>query len=187
MKTIYAHARCIAPALVVAATALAGCYREERPLPTPPSAAAATGNLRQSEIRPGKPEPKTVLKNPYEENAYAVSQGQKLFKQYNCNGCHSQGGGGMGPALMDDKWIYGHEPENIFATITQGRPNGMPAFGGRIPDDQVWQLAAYVRSLSGQLARSVTSARSDSLQGKQPAVRDKEQPMPTGPGKSSEQ
>ena len=31
---------------------------------------------------------------------------------------------------MDDKWIYGYEPEQIFATISQGRPNGMPAFGG---------------------------------------------------------
>ncbi len=61
----------------------------------------------------------------------------------------------MGAALMDDKWIYGHEPHAIYATIVEGRPNGMPAFGGRIPDDQVWQLVAYVRSMSGQLRKDV--------------------------------
>ena len=55
----------------------------------------------------------------------------------------------MGPPLMDDEWIYGSEPENIFATIVEGRPNGMPSFRGRIPDYQVWQLVAYVRSMSG--------------------------------------
>ena len=55
----------------------------------------------------------------------------------------------MGPPLIDDKWIYGSDPDQIFATIMQGRPNGMPSFRGKIPDYQVWQLAAYVRSLGG--------------------------------------
>ena len=41
------------------------------------------------------------------------------------------GGGGIGPPLMDDRWIYGSAPENIYASIVQGRPNGMPAWGGR--------------------------------------------------------
>ena len=55
----------------------------------------------------------------------------------------------MGPPLMDSRWVYGSEPENIFATIMQGRPNGMPAFRGRIPQQQVWQIVAYVRSIAG--------------------------------------
>ncbi len=36
-------------------------------------------------------------------------------------------------------------PENIYATIINGRPNGMPAFGGKIPPQQVWQIVAYVQ------------------------------------------
>jgi cytochrome c oxidase cbb3-type subunit 3 len=44
----------------------------------------------------------------------------------------------------------------------------MPAFRGRIPDDQVWQLVAYVRSLSGQLRKDVAPSRSDSLSGAPP-------------------
>jgi cytochrome c oxidase cbb3-type subunit 3 len=54
----------------------------------------------------------------------------------------------MAPDLMDDEWIYGSRLEQIHATIVEGRPNGMPAWGGKIPDQQIWQIAAYVRSMS---------------------------------------
>jgi cytochrome c oxidase cbb3-type subunit 3 len=84
----------------------------------------------------------------YYDNADAVTTGKRLFAQYNCSGCHSNGGGGMGPSLMDDEWIYGGRLEQIHQTLVEGRPNGMPAWGGKIPDDQLWQLAVYDRSLS---------------------------------------
>jgi cytochrome c oxidase cbb3-type subunit 3 len=78
---------------------------------------------------------------------------------------------------MDAKWRYGSEPEQIFASIAQGRPNGMPAFGEHVPEDQIWQLVAYVRSLSGQLRIDVTPTRSDTLQSsKPPSRREKETP-----------
>jgi cytochrome c oxidase cbb3-type subunit 3 len=54
----------------------------------------------------------------------------------------------MGPPLMDGSWIYGGRLEQIHQTLVEGRPNGMPAWGGKIPDPQLWQLAAYVRSMS---------------------------------------
>ena len=78
------------------------------------------------------PPPPTV--SPFQDNAYGISEGKRLFESFNCVGCHSHGGGGMGPALMDDRWIYGSRPENIYATILEGRPNGMPSFGAaRLP------------------------------------------------------
>jgi cytochrome c oxidase cbb3-type subunit 3 len=101
--------------------------------------------------------------SPYEENAYAVAQGKHLYRWYNCNGCHSMGGGGIGPPLMDSEWKYGSDPASIFATIMQGRPEGMPSFGGHIPEDQVWQIVAYVRSMSGQLRKDVAPSRGDTL------------------------
>jgi cytochrome c oxidase cbb3-type subunit 3 len=64
---------------------------------------------------------------------------------------------------MDDKWIYGSEPEHIHATIVQGRPNGMPAFGGKIADAQIWQIVAYVRSMSGLLRKDVRPTRNDHM------------------------
>lgn len=84
----------------------------------------------------------------YYDNAEAVNTGKRLFSQYNCSGCHSNGGGGMGPSLMDDEWIYGGRLEQIHDTLVEGRPNGMPSWGGKIPDEQLWQIAAYVRSMS---------------------------------------
>jgi cytochrome c oxidase cbb3-type subunit 3 len=58
----------------------------------------------------------------------------------------------------------------------------MPAFGGRIPDDQIWQLVAYVRSLSGQLRKDVAPSRSDSLSGAPPEnERDTAKPKPEAP------
>jgi cytochrome c oxidase cbb3-type subunit III len=84
----------------------------------------------------------------YYDNADAVATGKRLFNQYNCSGCHSNGGGGMGPDLMDNQWIYGDRLEQIHQTLVEGRPNGMPAWGGKIPDEQLWQIAAYVRSMS---------------------------------------
>jgi cytochrome c oxidase cbb3-type subunit 3 len=82
----------------------------------------------------------------------------------NCAGCHGlAGGGGIGPPLMDAKWIYGADPANIFETIIQGRPNGMPSFRGKLSNDQVWQLASYVRDLAGLHRKDVRNSRSDQM------------------------
>jgi cytochrome c oxidase cbb3-type subunit 3 len=115
---------------------------------------------------PGGPVPQVGMQSPAEGNAYSIAAGQQLFNQYNCSGCHSQGGGGMGPALMSKDLHYGSEPENIYDTLVKGRPNGMPSWGGRIPESQLWQIVAYVRSLSGQESRNASPARSDTLEKK---------------------
>jgi cytochrome c oxidase cbb3-type subunit III len=95
--------------------------------------------------------------------AYDVSQGKRLYRWYNCNGCHASGGGSYGPALMDGQWRYGASGAAIVQTILHGRPGGMPAFAGRIPEAQAWQIAAYVRSMSGQLRTDVAPSRADAL------------------------
>jgi cytochrome c oxidase cbb3-type subunit 3 len=72
-----------------------------------------------------------------ESNAYEVSQGKQWYRWYNCTGCHAQGGGSIGPALMDDQWIYGEQARrHLQARSWNGRPNGMPSFRGRIPEGQ---------------------------------------------------
>jgi cytochrome c oxidase cbb3-type subunit 3 len=88
---------------------------------------------------------------------------------------------------MDDVWIYGSEPVNIVATIVQGRPNGMPSFGGRIPESQVWQLVAYVRSLSGQVSKNTAPSRNEALMTKPSENRmDREKPVQATPSGASE-
>ena len=79
----------------------------------------------------------------------AAQRGMKAFNAFNCVGCHmGNGGGGMGPALSRRPFIYGSEPQNIYLTIVQGRPNGMPAWGALLPDAIVWDLVAYIRGIS---------------------------------------
>ena len=144
----------------------AGCKRERRSFQEQPPVVHTINSGMIATLPAGSSLPVHDVKNDYEENAYALSEGKRLFSAYNCSGCHSMGGGGMGPPLMDDKWLYGGKPEEVFSTIVAGRPNGMPSFRGRIPDFQIWQLAAYVRSMSGQLPKDVSPSRDDHMQGK---------------------
>jgi cytochrome c oxidase cbb3-type subunit 3 len=139
----------LAGAALAAAVAISGCHRASH------AAWAHEPSDRfgviDSALEPGvKRSLSTVDPRAaaYYNNADAVNTGKRLFSQYNCSGCHSSGGGGMGPDLMDDEWIYGGRLEQIHQTLVDGRPNGMPAWGGKLPDEQLWQLAAYVRSLS---------------------------------------
>jgi cytochrome c oxidase cbb3-type subunit 3 len=88
---------------------------------------------------------------------------------------------------MDDQWIYGSQPENIFETIVEGRPNGMPAFRRKLTTDQVWQLVAYVRSMSGLLPKDVASGRNDDMQVRpQEQSTGKPQPVQSAVPKSAE-
>lgn len=181
--------RVLLPVVLVAmAFALGGCEREARRFTTP----AGNTTPEESAPRSSTNQPavalaggvKQALKNdsPYDENAYAVNQGKRLYRWYNCSGCHANGGGGMGPPLMDAHWRYGSDPASLFATITQGRPDGMPSFGGHIPDDQVWQIVAYVRAMGGLLRKDVAPSRSDSMSAGPPEnARPRQSPQPQPP------
>ena len=156
--------RALAAAVVLAAaTALSACERETRRFSEQPPAAAPVSAVVMSDLQPGPSTPDLPMRSAYEENAWAVGEGKRLYGAFNCSGCHANGGGGIGPPLMDEAWIYGDAPENIFATIVEGRPNGMPSFRGRLGNQQVWQLVAYVRSLSGKVAKDVAPGRSDHM------------------------
>ena len=92
-----------------------------------------------------------AMHNPYENDKQAVATGGKLFIAYNCIDCHgADGSGAMGPSFADGRWHFGGAPAEVFESIYQGRPDGMPAWGGRISNDQIWMLTAYVRSLSSK-------------------------------------
>jgi len=129
-------------------------------------------------VRPGPQSPEvqstaqtrdvgSVIYHPYAQefphNAQALSDGQTLYAAFNCAGCHAHGGGGMGPPLLDKKWFYGSEPQQVYLSIWEGRPNGMPSFRGRIPEYQIWELVAYVRSLSGLASSNAAPGREDHM------------------------
>jgi cytochrome c oxidase cbb3-type subunit 3 len=156
--------------LVLMAVVLAGvscslpaCERETRPFRDLPAAAAPQQGRTRTDLSAGAPPPPVATTSPYQKNAWGQSEGKRLFTSYNCVGCHANGGGGIGPALMDDEWRYGFQPGDIYDAIVQGLPNGMPSFRNKIPDHQVWQLVAYVQSMSGQNPIDASPGRSDHL------------------------
>jgi cytochrome c oxidase cbb3-type subunit III len=160
-----------------------GCKREQRVFDPGADGSQVANAVSLNEVHAGGPVP-PPSGSKYEESAYAVSEGKRLYLAYNCVGCHLNGGGGIGPALMDAEWIYGSRPEQIYSDIVQGRPNGMPSFSGKIPDYQVWELVAYVRSLSGQLPSDVAPSRSDQMPvAKAEQARQKEHPSDENPQK----
>ena len=180
----------IAPLLVtVALLALTACEREQRKFHEPEAMnRPAMGGAQNPDLAPGTsaPPPQPLhmsAVNPYEENAFMVGQGQFLYLNMNCVGCHAMGGGGMGPALMDDEWLYGADPQNIYISIVEGRPNGMPSYRGKLTEWQVWQIVAYVRSMSGQLRKDVSPSRTDHMSVKVPEIeKEREHPTKQEPG-----
>jgi cytochrome c oxidase cbb3-type subunit III len=152
-------------ALTALGAALLSCNREKRDLhPSPARLIVYNDAARESLLQPGGVQTQPQSANPYSGNAFAISEGQRLFSWYNCTGCHANGGGAIGPPLIKDIWIYGNEPANLFDTIVKGRPNGMPAWGGRIPEYQVWQLVAWVRAMNKLEPQAATPARTDTIE-----------------------
>jgi cytochrome c oxidase cbb3-type subunit 3 len=167
--------------LLIIVAVMAACERERRDfkLPNGEQLAQAT---RLTDLQAGAPSQPGSVGSPFRDNAYGLSEGKRLYGAYNCSGCHAQGGGAIGPALMDHRWIYGSRPDQIYSTIVEGRPNGMPAFGGRIPEQQVWQIVAYVESLSGNVSKAAAPARNDDMNASEPENRREPQRRPIQTG-----
>lgn len=158
---------------------LAGCQRERRDARPAPATTVLIGDTaRESTLLPGGAQPPATMANPGEGTAYSISEGQRLFGWYNCSGCHSNGGGGIGPPLIKSQWIYGNEPANLFDTIVKGRPNGMPSWGGKIPEYQIWQLVTFVRSLNNLEPKSATPVRTDAIEQDPHTIRRTERQIP---------
>ena len=90
-----------------------------------------------------------VAKVPMETEALN-SEGAQLFKKH-CESCHGAGGtGNIGPDLTDSKWKYGSSDEEIYSSISSGRPGGMPNWGNQLNKDNIRELITYIRSLEGR-------------------------------------
>jgi len=147
---------------------LSACERENRRFQeNPPTATPTATAVVVSDLQPGPAMVIPSVEAPYDDNAWAVSEGKSLFNSMNCSGCHFQGGGGIGPPLMDEEWIYGYEPQQIFASIADGRPNGMPAWKYTLSTQQIWQLVSYVRSLSALNPKGARSRSEERRVGKE--------------------
>jgi len=87
--------------------------------------------------------------NPYIGKAHEIAEGKKLYAK-NCSMCHGEGvdddGGSMGVPLRGLSG-YMSDAEQL-QVVTKGRPDsGMPAFGGSLGTERIWEVLAYVNSV----------------------------------------
>jgi len=75
----------------------------------------------------------------YTETSSEVAEGARLFSWQRCAECHSDAGVILGA---------GNGNIDVIATaIRDGSNGGMPRYGGKLTDAQIWQLAAFVKAL----------------------------------------
>jgi cytochrome c oxidase cbb3-type subunit III len=140
------------PVLAVLALSVA-CESTKRPAADersgpeePPAGELTLPYVQTSTFQAGERVAWPIVENPYADRG---EEGRRYYLAFNCAGCHGvRGGGGIGPPFAVPTFIYGNAPGNIFQSIVQGRPHGMPAYGGKAPDEVLWMIAAYVESLS---------------------------------------
>ena len=81
-----------------------------------------------------------------------AAQAATLFAN-NCASCHGANGEGVAgtgaPKFNDSIWLYGGKHEDIVAQIYKPKQGVMPAWGQRLPDSSIKQLAIYIDSLGG--------------------------------------
>lgn len=149
---------------IAVSSALAACHGQEQSARTADSSSANTSSVivtlpRDSiallvpvGIPAGLVNAVTAegIKSPYAGNAAAIKQGGAIGVEMNCVGCHGYDlKGGMGPDLTDTYWRYGGSPALIYKSIYEGRPQGMPAWGKKLPPDAIWKIVAFIESQGG--------------------------------------
>jgi len=91
--------------------------------------------------------PAVASANPYRGNAAAIAEGKEVFTTI-CVACHLADGRGLvGPSLVDPYWKYGHDDAELFETVSNGRPAGMPPWGAQLGADKIWKALAFMETL----------------------------------------
>lgn len=87
-----------------------------------------------------------------DHDATQASAGAAVFAD-NCVACHGEDGKGNrefgAPNLTDAIWLYGGDAATLTETVTKARYGVMPAWGGKLSEDEIRAVATYVHSLGG--------------------------------------
>ena len=100
-----------------------------------------------------------AIENPVPPVATSITAGEAAFKKYCafCHGVDAKGNGPLAPEgsnppdLTDETWTYGSTDGEIFSVIADGLDGSvMIPVRGRMPDDDLWHIINYLRSLGPQ-------------------------------------
>ena len=104
-------------------------------------------DVKTLQMAEAQPAAAPAATNPFAGSRDAAEEGGKLFEA-NCQGCHGEKGkGGIGPSLTGKSWRYGGSDGDLYASISGGRPGGMPSWEGTLGAARIWKVITYVRSL----------------------------------------
>jgi mono/diheme cytochrome c family protein len=118
---------------------------------------------------------KGSLKSPYADFERVAAEGRQKYLSAGCNGCHGMGGGGMGPPLTNQVWVYGKDDDTLFRLIALGSDElqkqgysrkgsenvvgPMPPFGQIVKsDDDLWKIIAFIRSVNPSSAEGSSAS-----------------------------
>jgi len=115
-----------------------------------------------AQTRGAAPAAKTV-KNPVASTPASITAGAAAYKKY-CAFCHGVTGKGDGPLapkdsnpadLTDAKWDHGSTDGEIFTVILNGvgGDSKMVKFQGKMPDQDMWHVVNFLRSLGPKDAK----------------------------------
>jgi cytochrome c2 len=97
-------------------------------------------------------EAESPSQNPFNGNAQAIKEGKTNFEMICAGYCHtteSSSRPGQCPSLFDCEWKSGAKDADIFRVMSDGVPKTqMIGFKGRLPDEVLWKIIAYLRSAS---------------------------------------
>ena len=91
--------------------------------------------------------------NPIVADPKSPELGRLMFRIY-CTPCHGiHADGGRGPDLTLGNYANGDHDRDIFRVIARGVSGSeMPAYAGRIEDEGMWRLVAYLKSIANKQA-----------------------------------
>ena len=86
--------------------------------------------------------------NPFAGNADAIQSGMGLFRS-RCADCHGMDARGVRGPDLTQVWASGRTDGGLFRTLRNGvAGTEMPSVGPRTPDDEVWKILAYLKTIA---------------------------------------
>ena len=172
-------------AVAFGGTALAVAQTEQPATGDPPAAQAPASGEKPAAAEGGSPAEtaktaeKGSLKSPFTDPASVAAEGHKIYMAAGCNGCHGgTGGGGMGPPLTNQVWIYGKDDDTLFRLIALGsdelKKQGfnrkgsesvvgpMPPMGNIVKSNEdLWKIIAWIRSINPSSAGTAATSATE--------------------------
>lgn len=97
-------------------------------------------------VHPATAQAPNAAKIPFDlSDPKIIDEGGHLFGQNCTHYCHGKDGSAARAPKLRGRNL---DPAYVHTRITNGTPNGMPAFGQAMPEETIWKLVAYVVSIS---------------------------------------